>query len=185
MGLDFIARKNNMILSPFKETCQAFDPMMILESKTSGIITNPGLANTSCKAPAYIYLEGARGKRFLCDFHFFYEKDITLSRTNKQWQDIEKIFIDKLEEIKTTFPESTGASIENFEGCWCKSKQSYVKLIYKKNKSVSFLCNFHYRKLFYRYLSNDRFVEEDYDIIDERSQMKISIREEAEQLTIL
>lgn len=49
---------------PDGQVCQAFDPMMILPEKTNYIIDNPMKANTSCVAPASVYLDGSREKDF-------------------------------------------------------------------------------------------------------------------------
>ena len=77
-----------MISIPQGQLCQAFDPMMYLPEKTLHIIDDPSKANTSCVAPAFVYLEGSRGKRFLCDYHYFYEKNMTESSTPNLWKDI-------------------------------------------------------------------------------------------------
>jgi len=53
---------------PEGQVCQAFDPLMMMPEK----LLRPELKNrmsTSCVAPAYVYIEGSRGQRFLCDFH--------------------------------------------------------------------------------------------------------------------
>jgi hypothetical protein len=169
---------------PEGQLCQAFDPMMILPEKTQEIIESPMRANTSCVAPAYVYLEGTRGKRFLCDYHYYYEKDMTLVRTPELWNDISKTLIDNREEVRKTFPKILGSSVSNtFKSCWC-GKNGLVKATKYGNQEF-FFCNFHYRKIFFRYLSNDRNMSEDYSIIDERENLKLSIAEEAERLTVI
>jgi len=169
---------------PSGQLCQAFDPMMILPEKTKGIIKSSMKANTSCVAPAYVYLEGARGKRFLCDYHYYYEKNMTLVRTPELWNDISKILIDNREEIRKTFPKILGNSVSNtFKSCWC-GIPGLVKATNHGNQDF-FFCNFHYRKIFFRYLSNGRDMNEDYSVIDERVNLKLSVAEEAEQLTIV
>jgi hypothetical protein len=168
---------------PEGQPCQAFDPMMILPEKTNYIIPDPMKANTSCVAPASVYVEGSRGKRFLCDYHYHYEKDMTLVRTPDQWDLIAEVVLDERELIRKTFPELTADSIsDSFGRCWC-GYISLVKAIRHDNGHSSFFCNFHYRKLFFRYLSNGRQMWDDYSIIDERIKLKLSISEEAEQLT--
>lgn len=92
---------------PENQLCQVFDPMMYLPEKTLHIIDDPSKANTSCVAPAFVYLEGSRGKRFLCDYHYFYEKNMTESSTPNLWKDIEKKIIDQRELIKQTFCKIT------------------------------------------------------------------------------
>lgn len=171
-------------LIPQNQLCQAFDPMMILPEKTKDIIDNPMTANTSCAAPAYVYLEGSRGKRFLCDFHYEYEKSITLDRTPTLWENIIQILIDNRDAIKETFDfHDRDRSV--FGNCWC-DQEAFVKLIpHDTNKQASFFCNFHYRKLKYRHLSNNLPLEYIYDIIDDRRFMKDTITEEVKKLTIL
>jgi hypothetical protein len=164
------------------QLCQAFDPIMIIPEKTNYIIDDPMKANTSCVAPASVYIEGSRGKRFLCDYHYHYEKNITLVRTPEQWAEIAKIVIDERDLIRESFPELSGKSIsDSFKRCWC-GYSSLVKATRKDNGSNSFFCNFHYRKLFFRYLSNGRQMTDDYNIVDERIKLKLSVSEEAEQL---
>lgn len=170
---------------PANQICQAFDPMMILPEKTNYIIDDPMKANTSCVAPASVYIDGSRGQRFLCDYHYHYEKDMTLARTPDLWPSIVNFIIDDRELIKNTFPEIQSSSIlDSFGKCWCGYK-SLVRATRHDNKHETFFCNFHYRKLFYRYLSNGRQMTDDYDILDERIMMDISIVEEAEKLTLI
>ena len=165
------------------QLCQAFDPIMILPEKTNYIIDDPMKANTSCAAPASVYIEGSRGKRFLCDYHYYYEKDITTTRTPDQWPEIAKIVVDERELIRESFPQLSGESIsDSFGRCWCGYK-SLVMATRHDNGHHSFFCNFHYRKFFFRYLSNGRHLSDDYSIVDERIKLKLSVSEEAEQLT--
>ena len=167
------------------QLCQAFDPMMIIPEKTNYIIEDPMKANTSCVAPASVYIDGSRGKRFLCDYHYHYEKDMTIARTPELWNDIAEVLIDERELIRESFPEVVEGSIsDTFGNCWC-GYPSLVKAIRHDNGHSSFFCNFHYRKLFFRYLSNGRQMGDDYSIIDERVKLKLSIAEEAEQLTLI
>jgi hypothetical protein len=159
--------------------------MMILPEKTNYIIPDPMKANTSCVAPASVFIDGSRGKRFLCDYHYHYEKDMTMARTPELWDDIAKTIIDERELIKETFPKVLGEGIsDSFGKCWC-GYDSLVKATDLKTGHSTFFCNFHYRKLFFRYLSNGRQMDEDYSIIDERVKLKLSIAEEAEQLTLI
>lgn len=174
-----------MSLIPDGQLCEAFDPMMILPSKTEGIIDNPMNANTSCSAPAYVYLEGSHGKRFLCDFHYEYEKSITLDRTPQLWPKISKILIDQRRDIEKTFSKPKENNRTVFGKCWC-GYDGYVRLDgTKNNSSIKEYCNFHYRKLLYRYLSNNLILQDLYDIIDDRCFMTESVIEEAEKLTEL
>jgi hypothetical protein len=89
---------------------------MIIPEKTNYIINDPMKANTSCVAPASVYIEGVRGKRFLCDYHYHYEKNITLVRTPEQWDEIAKIVIDERDLIRETFPEIPGVHVPIFQG---------------------------------------------------------------------
>lgn len=175
-----------MILSiPDGQLCEAFDPMMILPEKTNYIINDPLKASTSCVAPAFVYLEGSRGKRFLCDYHYHYEKDITLARTPKLWEGVCQKIIDNRNLISNTFPTNYIDGIENImKKCWCGT-DSFVMATRHDNGDSTFFCNFHYRKLFYRYLSNGRQITDDYDILDGRINMKISVVEEVEKLTLI
>lgn len=170
---------------PENQLCQAFDPMMIIPEKTNYIIEDPMKANTSCVAPASVFISGSRGQRFLCDYHFHYEKDMTLARTPELWSEIANFLVDERELIRQEFPDLNGPSISNtFGKCWC-GYDSLVKAIRLDNGHSSFFCNFHYRKLFYRYLSNGRQMHDDYSIIDERINLKLGIAEEAEKLTLI
>lgn len=165
------------------QLCQAFDPMLIFPEKTRDIVSNPMRANTSCVAPASVYMEGSRGKRFLCDYHYHFEKDITHHRTPHLWSEIASVLIDERELIRDTFPEIVGDGISStFRPCWCGSTKTLVKATRHDNGDSTFFCNFHYRKLFFRYLSNGRQMSDDYSIIDERRKLKVTIAEEAEGL---
>lgn len=173
-----------MTIISSKQKCQAFDPIMIIPEKTKGIIDDPMMASTSCVAPAYVLLEGARGKRYLCDYHYQYEKDMTMARTPELWIEIEKNILDEREKIKKTFAKNikTIKTLNKF--CWCK-KQAYVKITHKVLHGDDFLCNFHFRKIYYRNYSNNVIFENFWDITDERSRMSLSIVEEANLTKII
>lgn len=166
-----------MTIISHKQLCQAFDPLMIIPEKTYRILDNYMRANTSCVAPASIFLEGSHGKRYLCDYHYAFEKYTTLQRRPDLWPEIEAYVIDEREEIKKTFAKNvtTTETINNF--CWCK-KQSYVKLTDKTFGGIAFFCNFHFRKLYYRTYSQGVIFEDKWNIVDERSRMNLSIAEE-------
>jgi hypothetical protein len=170
---------------PQKQLCEAFDPMVIITKKHEQILSDPLTVNTGCVCPAYVYMEGIHGKRFLCDFHYFYEKDIVLERTPELWPEICKYLIDNLENIKETFVKNPGTTPQLLnEKCINENcvLLAYVKCIAKDGKEENF-CNFHYRKKYYRYLSNKVVLEELYVIIDERYKMPYSIKEEFNLLT--
>jgi hypothetical protein len=166
------------------QKCQAFDTTMILPEKTYKIIKNHMGANTSCFAPASIFVDGIHGKRYLCDYHYQYEKNITVLRTPDLWPLIAENVIDEREKIKDTFSKNTTTNETENNYCWCK-KQAFVKIIDKKMKGFSFFCNFHFRKFYYRHYSNNVIFENKYEIIDERYKMTISVIEESEDIQIV
>jgi hypothetical protein len=173
-----------MISIPRDQKCQAFDPMMILPEKTYRILKNHMVANTSCFAPASIFVDGIHGKRYLCDYHYQYEKNITVVRTPDLWPLIAENVIDEREKIKETFSKNTTTNETLNNYCWCK-KQAFVKIINKKIGSISFFCNFHFRKFYYRNYSNCVIFEDIYQILDERYKMTMSVIEEAEQSDLI
>lgn len=142
-------------------------------------------ANTSCVAPASVYMEGSRGKRFLCDYHFHYEKLMTIERTPEQWPSIAEFLIDNREDLKSKFPDPETSDRDSFGACWCGREETYVKLSHKKNKSEKFFCTFHYHKLLYRYLSNNVEIERDYLVVDERKHMALTLEEDADSVTLI
>jgi hypothetical protein len=173
---------------PEDQICEAFDPMMILPEKSNWILDDHMKVSTSCLAPAYVYIEGIRGKRFLCDYHYYYEKSIVLVRTPEQWALIEEYLIDKIEDVKLTFPKADTNIVKDFIKCWCGSR-AYVKSISKsknpKNRGINYMCNFHYRKMFFRCKSNGVDYFELYDVVDERYKIQMSIKEEYDNLPIV
>jgi hypothetical protein len=164
---------------PEDQLCEAFDPMMILPEKVYGM-SFEGRANCSCVAPAHVYLEGPRGKRFLCDFHYYYEKTSTEGRSPQQWRDVTQFVIDERNKIKETFEKINYSHMTFNELCWCESK-AFVKLTYfDLSITPRYLCNFHYRKMVYRHLSNGIKVSDEATVTDERSLMKETVIEQAE-----
>lgn len=172
MEADFIAQ----IKSKFGiQLCQAFDPMMLLEEK----IFDMGLEelSTSCKAPAYVYLEGIHGKKFLCDFHYKFE----ISASPYDHVRIKEFFVDGLDLIPDTFADPPeGESMPPEIACWCGA-QAYV---FDTDFAQINLCNFHYRKTYYRAISNDIDPYNNMSILDYRKLMPISIQEEIQLLPI-
>jgi len=172
---------------PNGQICQAFDALMVIPEKITEILEDPSKANTSCVCPAYVYMEGTHGKRFLCDYHFTIEKAITNHQTPHLWPQISEYVINNIEDVKKTFKDSSDNSIQSFdEKCTndqCKAT-AYVKCI-RNQGATEYYCNFHYRKKYYRYLSNGVPLETKYTIIDERYRMKMSVQEEIESLTRL
>lgn len=197
---------------PEGQTCQAFDPMMYLPEKTLNIIGVDQNANTSCVAPAYIYMEGSHGKRFLCDYHYQYEKNMTKGNktTAHLWPQIEEFIIDERERIRDTFAKNVTTTETLGHKCSLKSTHNpeymctadaFIKVIgteilsnkinftdlkdFKKGNHWVLYCNFHFRKNYYRYYSNGVNYEDIHEIIDERSRMNITIAEESDSLSLV
>jgi hypothetical protein len=180
-GIKFNGEEMKINKIPNDQLCQAYDPMMINPEKTVNILEDHMTANTSCVAPAYVYLEGTRGKRFLCDYHYASEAIITQQRTPHLWNDIAQCFIEKIETIKETFDKTNNTNVAQNNNCWCGA-DSYILLTNRINYNILYYCNFHYRKTYYRYLSNGVKFEDIYFITDERNKMAFSINEEIEIL---
>lgn len=172
MEADFIAQ----IRSKFgTQACQAFDPMMLLEEKISGM----GLTelSTSCKAPAYVYLEGMHGKKFLCDFHYKFE----ISASPYDHVRIKEVFVDGLDLITETFADPPeGQSVPPEIDCWCGAKAYVFDQDFDRIK----LCNFHFRKTYYRAVSNGIEPYNNMSILDYRKLMPMTIQEEIKLLPI-
>lgn len=182
---------------PESQTCQAFDPMMIMPEKTAHITKFLKKPSTSCVAPAYVYIEGTHGKKFLCDYHYHYEK------FNGNYIDYDKnglidkretTLIDERERVKETFAKNVtttetlgkSCSVGSDRGRTTSTKndcvaEALVKTTDKNGISV-FFCNFHFRKIYYRYFSNGSNYEDFYDILDERYRMTSTIIEESLRL---
>jgi hypothetical protein len=171
---------------PKNQLCQAFDPMLIILEKTFELNIPVMTENTGCVCPAYIYTEGIHGKRFLCDFHFAYEKDIVMERTPNDWPKICEYMVNKLENIAETFAEDPGTEPQllnkkcSSDGC---ELFGYVASINSEKHEIIF-CNFHFRKKYYRFLSNNiDLIKLSVKIIDERYRMPYSVEEEMLLLT--
>lgn len=175
------------------QLCQAYDGLMSLKEKSDNLGIENHRMNLSCFAPAFVYMEGTRGKRFLCDYHYFLEKNTTLFRTPEQWPKIVEFLIDNTESIKDTFADFDGKQrIPDDINCWCGQQAFtlfYEDIIhYKDDDEINFKaaqCNFHFRKTIYRYISNGIDPYKRFKIIDERKRMKMSINEEFESLTTI
>lgn len=187
---------NTITNIPKDQLCQAFDPMMFLPEKTSSIIDDTRLANKSCFAPAYVYIEGSHGKRFLCDYHYHYEKNMTMGSKPLSWPNIAKIVIDERERIKETFMKNVTTtetinakcsivSTHNLEEKCAADAFVKVKMKNSNENNFIFYCNFHFRKNYYRYYSNNVVYENIYDIVDERYRMIDSIVEESEKINLV
>jgi len=199
-----------MFKIPEEQVCQAFDPMMFLPEKTLNILGASENANPSCVAPAFVYIEGTHGKKFLCDYHYYYEMNMTRTRANSHlgtpWESIQEFMIDERERVKDTFAKNVETRMTVGHNCHIFSthKPSLVctaeafvnvkpkhkvdgkiNFTYTRNfneKDGVFYCNFHFRKNYYRYYSNGVVYEDVHEIIDERSRMTQTIAEEAASL---
>lgn len=175
------------MIIPKDQLCQAYDGLMALKEKSDNLGIENDKINMSCFAPAFVYMEGTRGKRFLCDYHYFLEKNTTMFRTPEQWPKIVEFLVDNTESIKDTFPEINGDPIiPDTLKCWC-GQQAFV-LVYGRGELINFNnphCNFHFRKSIYRYISNNIDPSDIMNFVDERKRMKISINEEFENLTVI
>lgn len=180
-GIKYNGEEMQIDKIPEGQLCQVFDPIMIDPEKVINILEDPMQTNTSCVAPAYVYMEGTRGKRFLCDYHYGLEMGVTCDRTPHLWNDIAYYVVDEREKIKETFDIENRTNVATKLTCWCGS-QAFVLIINKKNKVDICYCNFHYRKAYYRYLSNGKRFEDIFFIIDERNKMTISIEEETNNI---
>jgi hypothetical protein len=179
---------------PKNQKCQAFDPMMIMPEKTAHITRFLKKPSTSCVAPAYVYIEGTHGNKFLCDYHYHYEKfnGNYLDYDNNGLIDKREIvLIDEREKVKETFAKNVTTTETLGQYCFGGSRkgrttntgnecvaEAFVKATDKNGNSV-FFCNFHFRKIYYRYYSNGSNYEDFYDILDERYRMTDTIIEES------
>jgi hypothetical protein len=195
---------------PANQICEAFDPMMFLPEKTLNIIGVTENANPSCLAPAFVYIEGTHGKKFLCDYHYYYEMNMTRTRRDESignpWESIQEFIIDERERIKDTFAKNVTTTLTLGHNCSIYSTHKpslvctaqafvHVKPKHKINGKINFTytktvnekdgifyCNFHFRKNYYRYYSNGVVYEDAHEILDERSRMTQTIAEEASSL---
>jgi hypothetical protein len=199
---------------PEGQICQAFDPRMIV---TSEVLINHGAKrqpNTSCVAPAYVYVEGKHGKRFLCDTHYYYELYMngqSYSAPDHSWKEIAQFVIDETEKVKETFAKNITSTetlghecyINNYYnkgGIGCTADAlvkinlikmpvgvvSFISTLDSKNIPEDiFYCNFHFRRTYYRYINNGIVFEDCFKVLDERYRMTMTLAEEASKLTYL
>lgn len=175
---------------PEGQICQAFDTIMFLPEKTAHILDGNGNANTSCVAPAFVYIEGTHGKKFLCDFHYYQEVNMTRDCAYKvranSWENIQEYIIDERERVKETFAKNVTTNITLGKKCSIgpglnmKCEYEALVLVTKKQGGGSTLyCNYHFRKNYYRFYSNGVIYDDIYDILDERYRMTMTIAEES------
>lgn len=201
-----------IITIPANQICQAFDPRMHFHPSVLKEQNATENANTSCLAPAFVYIEGKHGKKFLCDYHYHYEIYITkqgYSDPGSPWESIQQFIVDERERVKETFAKNVMTTetlghkcslINSFNpesGCTSEAfiKIKPIKPVIGKINFTSvknwddlseyiFYCNFHFRREYYRYHNNGIIYENFHNIVaDERSRMTITIAEEASRLT--
>jgi len=198
---------------PEGQICQAFDPRMIMTDEILRRHHATIQPNTSCIAPAYVYVEGKHGKRFLCDTHYYYELYMngqTYSAPNHSVKEIYQFIIDETERVKETFAKNVTSTetlghkccLTNYYnggiGCTADAliKLNVIKMPFGKVNFISnldpdniskdmFYCNFHFRRTYYRYVNNGVVFEKYFKVLDERYRMTMTLAEEAERLTYL
>ena len=200
--VDFIPQTTGKMITkiPEGQICQAFDPRMIMTNEVIAGHEADSQPNTSCIAPAYVYVEGKHGKKFLCDTHYYYEIYMNrqcYSAPNHSVLEIGQYIINETERVKETFAKNITSTETLGKFCSIKSSrgrttnttnncisEAFIKATDKNGNSV-FFCNFHFRKIYYRYSSNGSNYEDFYDILDERYRMNTTIIEESLSLKIM
>lgn len=199
---------------PEGQICQAFDPRMLM---TDSVLEAHGATiqpNTSCIMPAYVYVEGKHGKRFLCDTHYYYELFVnkqSYSAHNHSVSEIAQYIVDETERVKETFAKNvtstetvghtcclTNYFNEGGIGCTAEAlvKINVMKMPFRKVNFIStldpddiskdlFYCNFHFRRTYARYINNGVVFEDYFKVLDERYRMTMTLDEEAKRLTYL
>jgi hypothetical protein len=199
---------------PEGQICEAFDPRMIMPDDVLRSHRAEMQPNTSCIVPAYIYVEGKHGKRFLCDTHYYYELYMNkqcYSAPNHSVLEISQYIVDETERVKETFAkdvtttETLGhkCSLVNYynvggPGCEADAlvkinvmsipfgKVNFISTLDPDNLSKDiFYCNFHFRRTYARYLNNGVVFEDYFKVLDERYRMTMSLAEEARRLTYI
>ena len=193
---------------PENQICQAFDPKMNYHPSILQAYGTKQNANTSCVAPAFVYIEGSHGKKFLCDYHYHYESYMTNSGFLLPKENIQEFILDERERVKETFAKNV-TSAETL-GHKCSMTNSYnpnsgctadalvmvnpIKIAHgrinfteiKNRDNISesiFYCNFHFRRTYYRYYNNGIVYEDFHQVLDERYRMTFTLAEEASRLT--
>ena len=204
-----------MILSiPEGQICQAFDPRMIMTNEVLRSHRAEIQPNTSCVVPAYVYVEGKHGKRFLCDTHYYYElymNSQSYSAPGHSWKEIAHFIIDDTERVKETFAKNITSTetlghvccLTNYYnkggiGCTADAlvkinvmrlpigKVNFISTLDPDNISKDlFYCNFHFRRTYARYINNGVVFEDYFKVLDERYRMTMTLDEEAKRLTYL
>lgn len=193
---------------PEGQRCQSFDAKMILAPSILRAHRATENGNVSCLAPAFVYIEGSHGNKFLCDYHYKYELYLTeqgYSHPDSPIEDVDRYVVDERERVKDTFAKNVTTtetlghkcsivnSFNKSHGCErdafikikplkiAPGKVNFTSIEDPANFSESiFYCNFHFRKIYYRYVNNGLIYEDLHEILaDERSRMTLSIAEEA------
>jgi len=198
---------------PKEQICQAFDPRVVMTDealRSHGAKFQP---NTSCVAPAYVYVEGKHGNRFLCDTHYYYELFMNMqsySAPNHSVLEIGQYVVDETERVKQTFAKNVTSTetlghtccLVNYynggPGCMADAlvKVNVVKMPVGVVNFIStldpdniskdlFYCNFHFRRTYARYINNGVVFEDYFKVLDERYRMTMTLDEEAKRLTYL
>lgn len=196
---------------PEGQICQAFDPKMNLPMEIIRGQNARENANTSCLVEAYVYVEGKHGKKFLCDYHYYYELYMNkqgYSKPNSSWKDIQQYIVDETERVKDTFAKGITSTetlghkcslINSYNpghGCTANAfvKVNPIKLVpnkinfthFKDHNNISqdiFYCNFHFRRESNRYHNNGVVYTDFHKVLDERYRMNFTLAEEAANLT--
>jgi hypothetical protein len=196
---------------PEGQICQSFDPKMHLSKEILQAQNVTENANVTCVAPAYVYIEGIHGKKFLCDYHYYYEIYMTTngySEPGISWKNIQEYILDETERVKETFAKNIKTTetighkcslINSYDRRFGCTADAFVKVVptaivpnkinftvIKDRNNISeniFYCNFHFRREYFRYLSNGVIYEDFHKIFDERYRMDFTLNEEAKKLT--
>jgi len=197
---------------PEGQICQAFDPRMIMTNELLKSHRAEEQPNTSCVVPAYVYIEGKHGKKFLCDTHYYYEIYMNkqcYSAPNHSFLEIAQYLINETERVKETFAKNITSTetlghlccltnYYNKGGKDCSAdalvklnvmtrpvgKVNFISTLDPDNISKDlFYCNFHFRRTYARYINNGVVFEDYFKVLDERYRMTMTIDEEAKRLT--
>jgi hypothetical protein len=186
-----------MMHIPNDQLCQAFDPILTMPEKIKNLpAQSQNNPNTSCIAPAFVYMEGSHGKRFLCDYHYALEKVVNKAFTPHLWETICSVLINNLEKVKETFnKDANNTSVLQNKKCWC-TKEAFISIEHKvlneaeippygevvDGKVIQYYCNFHFRKSYYRILNHGVDILLGGKFTDERWRMTQTINEEIDTL---
>lgn len=180
MVVDSIAQTSSPI--PSGQICQAFDPIMLLPEKRITQLDPANNMSTSCLAPAYFYFYGSRGERFYCDYHFALEYRST--DQNSLDSVFEYIFDSSLSILETFDEPPKENYIPTGSKCWCGNPPEVMTKSKKEGMSL-LVCNFHYRKMLYRGISNGIDLRVTHDVFDYRNKTNRDFLEEIKAVPII